>query len=276
MGEESFKEELLRLIRGFGSSLSNRASHLIAFLFDPRHASSIGALAGFAIALLYTWKYLKTPGNRRKRSEKREGPSELQGSSEGTSSGISSAVAHSLTQPTQRGVVLREPEAPVQLTMAQIVRRQLNGGRKMTCHLLGVVFEESSSEELQKHAVVRPAVVDVLLELARACDLYLMARLLDDESEGIVLAALEAVGLFSVGGLNRNKVLFCSTEAGRSSFVRQLEPDWHVDTSVETLSQLARFIRYELYISPKGTGDIAPNVFGSESLEMYFGSLGHN
>jgi hypothetical protein len=35
------------------------------------------------------------------------------------------------------------------------------------------------------------------------------------------------------------QVLFCSTETGRSSFVRQLEPDWHIDTNPEILFQLA-------------------------------------
>lgn len=35
------------------------------------------------------------------------------------------------------------------------------------------------------------------------------------------------------------QVLFCSTETGRSSFVRQLEPDWHIDTNPEVLFQLA-------------------------------------
>jgi hypothetical protein len=35
------------------------------------------------------------------------------------------------------------------------------------------------------------------------------------------------------------QVLFSSTENGRSSFVRQLEPDWHIDTNQEIVSQLA-------------------------------------
>jgi len=35
------------------------------------------------------------------------------------------------------------------------------------------------------------------------------------------------------------QVLFCSTENGRSSFVRQLEPDWHIDSNPEIVSQLA-------------------------------------
>ncbi|MCO5582967.1 hypothetical protein L7F22_036872 [Adiantum nelumboides] len=64
------------------------------------------------------------------------------------------------------------------------------------------------------------------------------------------------------------QVLFCSTEAGRSSFVRQLEPDWHVDTSLETISQLARFIRHELHISPVGTSRAAPNDFWFETAGL--------
>ena len=35
------------------------------------------------------------------------------------------------------------------------------------------------------------------------------------------------------------QVLFSSTENGRSSFVRQLEPDWHIDTNPEIVTQLA-------------------------------------
>lgn len=37
----------------------------------------------------------------------------------------------------------------------------------------------------------------------------------------------------------RSQVLFCSTEIGRTSFVRQLEPDWHIDSNSEITSQLA-------------------------------------
>lgn len=35
------------------------------------------------------------------------------------------------------------------------------------------------------------------------------------------------------------QVLFCSKEVGRTSFVRQLEPDWHIDSNREISSQLA-------------------------------------
>eukprot|EP00246_Nothoceros_aenigmaticus_P006227 TRINITY_DN19018_c0_g1_i1.p1 TRINITY_DN19018_c0_g1~~TRINITY_DN19018_c0_g1_i1.p1 ORF type:complete len:280 (-),score=47.04 TRINITY_DN19018_c0_g1_i1:685-1524(-) len=271
---DSIAEELVQLIRGFSTSLTLKLSHVIALLFRYKNVSSIGAVAGFAIALVCTWKLLRGPSNRRRRFEKRDTPSSSQDAGDGSelsATGTSTAAARSITQAGQRGVVIREVPPPVQLTLAQMVRKQLNGGRKMTMQLLGIVLEESTVEELEKHAVVRPAVVDVLLEISRACDLYLVSRVLDDESEAAVLAALDAVGVFSVGGLNRNKVLFCSSEAGRTSFVRQLEPDWHVDTAATTLSQLARFIRYQLHIAPPGALPVAVNVFGSDSLERYFG-----
>ncbi|RWW81179.1 hypothetical protein BHE74_00010446 [Ensete ventricosum] len=53
-----------------------------------------------------------------------------------------------------------------------------------------------------------------------------------------VLSALDDSGVFTAGGLIREKVLFCGTENGRISFVRQLEPDWHVDTNAEIIHQL--------------------------------------
>ncbi|KDO59847.1 hypothetical protein CISIN_1g0257042mg, partial [Citrus sinensis] len=68
-------------------------------------------------------------------------------------------------------------------------------------------------------------------------------------------------------------VLFCSTEIGRTSFVRQLEPDWHIDTNPEIVSQLARFIKYQLHISPNRPERSAANVFSSPSLEQFFGCV---
>ncbi|RZR89351.1 hypothetical protein BHM03_00017053, partial [Ensete ventricosum] len=106
-----------------------------------------------------------------------------------------------------------------QLALEQLVRHKLNEGRKVigkrqilafnlfntvTCRLLGVVLDETTPEELQER----------------------------------VLSALDDSGVFTAGGLIREKVLFCGTENGRISFVRQLEPDWHVDTNAEIIHQL--------------------------------------
>jgi hypothetical protein len=201
--------------------------------------------------------------------------------------GSSTAVARAMIQAAKRGSNSTGAEGgggdcivPKKLpSLMKSVRQQLKGGRKMTCQLLGVILQESTAEELQKHAVVRPQVVQVLLEIAGACDLYLMARVMDDASEELVLAALDCVGFFTVPGTNRNKVLFCSTEAGRSSFVRQLEPDWHVDILRDTIAGLAPFVPHQLHIASSSSSSgaasaIASNVFLANSLELFFGFPG--
>jgi hypothetical protein len=126
---------------------------------------------------------------------------------------------------------------------------------------------------MQKQATVRSSVLEVLLEITKYSDLYLMERVLDDESEAKVLQALENAGVFTSGGLVKDKVLFCSTEIGRTSFVRQLEPDWHIDTNPEISTQLARFIKYQLHVATVKPERTAPNVFTSQSIEQFFGSV---
>lgn len=46
---------------------------------------------------------------------------------------------------------------------------------------------------LQNHVTVRPSVLEVLLEIAKICDVYLMEHVLDDESE----VGLERAPVFS-------------------------------------------------------------------------------
>ncbi|KAG0628612.1 hypothetical protein M758_1G039400 [Ceratodon purpureus] len=277
---DSIAEELVQLLRGINATLTVKLSHLLGFVFRNKNASSVGAVAGLAIALWWTWKCWRVPGARRDpRLDKRDGAgagaasqAPAAGEMDDAVPGASStAVATSITHATQRGSGAEGKVVETgELTVAQVVRRQLNGGRKMTCQLLGVILEESSPEEVQKHAVVRPAVVDVLLEIARTCDLYLVARVLDDASEAVVMGALDAVGLFTDAKLSREKVLFCSTEAGRTSFVRQLEPDWHVDTLRDINAGLAPFVRQQLHVAPPGASPIAQNVYIVEALEQYF------
>ncbi|KAE9600704.1 hypothetical protein Lal_00045905 [Lupinus albus] len=89
-----------------------------------------------------------------------------------------------------------------------------------------------------------------------------------------VLVALEEARIFTSGGLVKDKVLFCSTENGRTSFVRQLEPNWHIETNPEIVTQLARFIKYQLHVSPFRSQRSAANVFSavspwSSSLDPY-------
>ncbi|KAK7261068.1 hypothetical protein RIF29_27371 [Crotalaria pallida] len=270
----SSKQELFfHLIKRYGAYLSLKISNLFSFSLYNLDIRSIGAVAGLAVAIVFTWRLLRSPAAPQNRRQKRQGASS---SNPGVSSNSNApAVPSDVCSPTDDSRAQNAVDEffqPVKPTLGQIVRQRLSEGRKVTCRLLGVILEESSPEELQKQATVKSSVLEVLLEITKFCDLYLMERVLDDESEKRVLVALEEAGVFTSGGLVKDKVLFCSTENGRSSFVRQLEPDWHIDTNPEIVTQLARFIRYQLHVSPFKSERSAANVFGAVSLEQFFGS----
>ncbi|GMJ13014.1 peroxin 22 [Hibiscus trionum] len=269
----SSKDELIQLIKRLGTFLALRMSNLFSISFQKLDPRSVGAIAGLAVAIVFTYRLMRSPAAPPRRQPKRQTPST-------SSSSISTQSNATLTpsgvclpsEDLRAQNVVDEFFQPVKPTLGQIVRQKLSEGRKVTCRLLGVILEESSPEELQvKEATVKSAVLDVLLEITKFCDLYLMERVIDDESEKNVLMALENAGIFTSGGLVKDKVLFCSTENGRTSFVRQLEPDWHIDTNPEILSQLARFIKYQLHVSPVRSERTAANVFSSPSLEHFFG-----
>lgn len=237
------------LIRIFNRKFANFLSILLAH----KTAGSLGALAGFAIAVLFAWKF--SLGSRRLRKH--------------TSSASTSGASFSLDGKDREPV--DDFRSPEKLALAQMVKKKLLSGRKMTCQLLGVILEESTPEELQEHATVRSPAVEVLLEISKVCDIYLMETILDDDSEERVISALERAGLFEAGGLMKEKVLFCSTQNGRLSFVRQLEPDWHVDTDPDVLSQLCKFVRNQLHISPAGSSFATGSTISSAtSLDLYF------
>ncbi|KAL8228854.1 hypothetical protein R6Q57_013754 [Mikania cordata] len=254
------KTNLLQLIKRIGDYLSTKISKI----FDTKDFRSIWAVAGFAVAVIFTWRALRMPNGSRRRQPKNQ-------PSSSSTSGFNSHPNENLL-PSED---LREPSGidglfqPKNPTLGQIIRQRFSDGRKVTCRLLGVILEENTPEELQNQATVKSSVLDVLLEITKHCDLYLMERVLDDKSQEKVLIALENAGIFTSGGLVKDKVLFCSTENGRMSFVRQLEPDWHIDSKPEITSQLARFIRHQLHISTK-TVQIASNVQIFSSLEQFF------
>ncbi|KAL3509658.1 hypothetical protein ACH5RR_029059 [Cinchona calisaya] len=266
---DNSKEEFLQLVKRFGAFLTLKVSNL----FQRLDSRSFGALAGLAFAIVFTWRILRSPSGPQRRLPKRQAtPPSSSGVSHANADSTASIVATS-SEDSRAQNVIDEFFQPVKPTLGQIVRQRLSEGRKVTCRLLGVILEETCPEELQKQATVRSSVLEVLLEITKFCDLYLMERVLDDESEKKVLLALEDAGIFTSGGLVKDKVLFCSTENGRTSFVRQLEPDWHIDTNPEIITQLARFIKYQLQISPSKPERPTSNVFCSSSLEQFFGCV---
>ncbi|KAM3390066.1 hypothetical protein ACQJBY_011932 [Aegilops geniculata] len=262
-------DELADLVRRIVDILS-RYSDRLPFDLDRQKLRSLTTLAAIAITIVFAWKLLRAPPEQPRRPRRRDAPSSSNTSSRSQPGALVGTDACSSVDSRAHEAInqLFQP-----LTLEQLVRHKLSEGRRVTCRLLGVILEETTPEELQNHVTVRPSVLEVLLEIAKICDVYLMEHVLDDESEEKVLSALSGAGLFTSGSLVREKVLFCSTEIGRTSFVRQLEPDWHIDSSPEIVHQLSRFIKYQLHISPQQTERVSPNVFSSASLEQFFGGL---
>ncbi|XP_039131080.1 LOW QUALITY PROTEIN: peroxisome biogenesis protein 22-like [Dioscorea cayenensis subsp. rotundata] len=267
----SGSEEFADMLRSFMESLTGFSEHL-PFTIDRQRLRSITALFALVASIIFVWKLLRGPTEheRRRRRATRPPPSGSDATSHTSTLAQSNEVSTSTGGSSVQDIV-HDLFKPVNVTLGQLVRQRFCEGRKVTCRLLGVILVETTPEELQKHATVRPSVLEVLLELAEYCDLYLMERILDDESGERIMSSLNDAKIFKSGGLISDKVLFCSTENGRISFVRQIEPDWHIDTNSEIISQLARFIKYQLHISPSRSERIASNVFSSINLEQFIG-----
>ncbi|KAJ9549129.1 hypothetical protein OSB04_021672 [Centaurea solstitialis] len=234
------KNDLLNLIKRIGAYLSTKISKIL----NIQDFRSFWAIAGLAVAVIFTWRALRTPNGSGRRQPKRRPPTpRTSGFDSHPNEDVLPSAVGSSSKDSRAQSAMDEFVQPANLTLGQIVRHKLSDGRKVTCRLLGVILEESTAEELQQNqATVRSSVLEILSEITKYSDLYLMETVLDDESEKKVLTALENAGIFS-GGLVKDKVLFCSTEIGRMSFVRQLEPDWHIDSNPEITSQLARYPR---------------------------------
>lgn len=261
---DSAKEEPVDLIQRFLAYIVG-VSERMPSTVDRQKFSSITTLAALSVIIYITWKLLRAPpAHRRREPTESSEISAVSGARSSSNSGLTS-LADLRAQDR-----LDELFQPGKRTLEQNVRYRLNEGRKTTCRLLGVILEETTPEELQEHATIKSSVREVLLEITKFSDLYLMERILDDESGERVLLALKDAGLFTAGGLNSEKVLFSSTENGRISFVRQLEPDWHIDTNPDIIHQLARFIKFQLHISPTKNEHTASNVFSSTCLEHFF------
>lgn len=272
---ESSKEDLVQTVKRLGAYISN----LFPFssTLPNQNSHPIWAMVCVAIAIIFTWKIFRAPSGHQRRERRRHGSVPgVSGVNPQSNVAVPNAGVYSSSDDSKTHDALTELFFPIKPTLGQIVSKKLNGGRKVTCRLLGVILEENSPEELQRHVTVRFSVLEVLLEMTKLCDIYLMETILDDESGEKVISVLDDAGVFTSSGLDKDKVLFCSTENGRSSFVRQLEPDWHIDTNPEIIFQLARFIKNELHISPNRSERTASNVFSSTSLEKFFGCLDRN
>ncbi|GFZ18404.1 TraB family protein [Actinidia rufa] len=198
------KEDLVRMIKRFGAYLTFKISNLFSISLDNlvristflsselnNDSRSTGILAGLAIAILLTWRLFRSPTRHQRRQPKQHAPvPSSSGISTHSNADLTSSGVCSSSEESRSQNVIDEFFQPVKPTLGQIVRQKLSEGRKVTCRLLGIVLEETIPEELQKQVTVRSSVLEVLLEITKFCDLYLMESVLDDESEAFKISGL--------------------------------------------------------------------------------------
>mmetsp|Transcript_38390 Transcript_38390/g.90296 ORF Transcript_38390/g.90296 Transcript_38390/m.90296 type:complete len:186 (-) Transcript_38390:127-684(-) len=107
-------------------------------------------------------------------------------------------------------------------------RRRMN----VSLHLDGTLLKaEAEGGGLDAAAVAS------FIELCATCEVFAVALAAEDAREQEVMKLLESVGAFDAG-LRRHRVMFSSTDAGRASMVRQLQPAVHIETDAATAAAL--------------------------------------
>ena len=172
------------------------------------------------------------------------------------------SVAPSATQrlnrsptPEERDAGLARPNDPTvapymyQLSPEQQAVRshRLHGAKRASVSVEGFVFGRTSpeGEDVGAERAVRAsqATVDAFKLLAGVAEVYLVARVSGraGEEEG-TRRALEGVLGMRRGCVHPHKLLFCDTQQGLLSIVRQLATEFHVDTDRDSCLGVAQHL----------------------------------
>eukprot|EP01112_Ceratiomyxa_fruticulosa_P019573 TRINITY_DN6443_c0_g2_i1.p1 TRINITY_DN6443_c0_g2~~TRINITY_DN6443_c0_g2_i1.p1 ORF type:complete len:261 (-),score=43.04 TRINITY_DN6443_c0_g2_i1:91-873(-) len=128
-------------------------------------------------------------------------------------------------------------------------------GKKVSCSTMGTIFQY---DNYGSKIVIIESQLNSLLQLASHTDLYLITQCSsttsltaeysingegdnDEAFERQIMDLLETRKVFAAG-LNRNKVLFCSTVMGKAHIARNLEPQLHIDSDLIVINALKSFV----------------------------------
>lgn len=151
--------------------------------------------------------------------------------------------------------------------------RHLRGIRRITISLPGTVLLENTAADLEDGASLIDGVPALLRAVLQHCEVFLLCRVESDVGEAAVRGALEATGVCGMakGQVAPHRLLFCGTQIGLTSLVRQLEPDLHVDGDAAIVNDLQRFLPRLLLVGGAGVGQ--GNVGCVASLQEAWGSV---
>ncbi|EFJ40327.1 hypothetical protein VOLCADRAFT_84514 [Volvox carteri f. nagariensis] len=251
------------------AAVYNRVVQLLSTA--PKGALSVTGILGLA---LLVYGYLQLRGNDNRAEDQRR---EQHRARVRATAGPDAAVDAPRPAATPPAPVTQAPSACASATpLGRAVAAQLSGVKRVTLSLPGVVFLERTPAQLQESATVCPKALEVLQEISRVSDVYLIAHVEDDVGEAVVTGALEAAGVLGngPGQVKQHHVLCCSSLDGKVPIARQLEPELHVDGHPASVDELKRFLPRLLLVregAPGGAGSSQVNVSVAASLTEYFG-----
>lgn len=135
------------------------------------------------------------------------------------------------------------------------LRSQLAGISTVTISAPGVLLKEREPAQLEESASVLPISVEIVKELASCLQTYLMAQVSSDIGEAAVRDALVSAGVLGneKGQIPPHRLVVCETLQGKTSLVRQLEPELHIDGDHQTIEELQHFIPQQIHIYKPGS-----------------------
>jgi len=102
----------------------------------------------------------------------------------------------------------------------------------------GASSSSSSGGDALAPVEIQDAAVAPFLELCSKCEVFAFALASDDQREAAVRQACEQIGAFD-SGLKRHRLMFSSSDTGRASMVRQLQPAVHFEVMPVVAESLA-------------------------------------
>ncbi|KAI8390978.1 uncharacterized protein BYT42DRAFT_555077 [Radiomyces spectabilis] len=120
-----------------------------------------------------------------------------------------------------------------------------------------ILWNPSSDVDVPNHAFHEHATT-LLSRLSQLYDVYLLISVGSKEEQDQIQHLLDHAGLIGSDGLDKRKILFCSTEEGKIHIVRHVEPYMHVEGGGElddggnSVKKLQPFVPKLLWIATRG------------------------
>ncbi|RRT71740.1 hypothetical protein BHE74_00016091 [Ensete ventricosum] len=135
-------ENVGALVRRVSRHLNRKITDVLALLLRHKSAGSLGAVAGFAIAVVFAWKFLG-PSRGRRTSNRRKPRASPSTSREAAGADPSLSEGFMPVSPLKVSDAI-EAVAPAV---------EVDFWVPMTCQLLGVILDEKTPEELQERVL---------------------------------------------------------------------------------------------------------------------------